>query len=163
MNSADYIRDCVKKVGDGEQLNLTREQTMVLQGLAAGYIDTGRALSLLKKDIFQYGKMRINKDLTVPEVIVPLELDESMHVALRGILGMSGELADVMETVYLWFQGGELDVDKIKTDLGDLTFYASLLLKVLNTDWETIQNDNRIKTDHILRQPSHSESLDHKD
>ena len=145
------VVNCVNKVGGGKSLTLNEVQTTLLQGFAAGAIDTGHELALLKKDIFRYGKMRITDDLCVPETILPLELNESMHVALRGILGMSGELADIMETVYLWFQGKELDEKKLIEDLGDLTFYASLLIYILNTDWDSVIEMNKEKTDEITR------------
>jgi len=149
MSSREYIKDCVTKVGQGKKLTLNEAQTTVLQGLVAGSVDTGRALALLKKDVFNYGTMRVSEDLSVPETVLPLCLDESMHVALRGILGMSGELADVMETVYLWFKGEKLDEEKLKIDLGDLTFYASLIINLIDSDWEDIQKLNKEKTDHL--------------
>ena len=145
----EYVEDCVTKVGAGKQLTLNETQSTLLQGFAAGAIDSGHVLALLKKDIFRYGQMHITEGVSVPETVLPLELDESMHVALRGILGMSGELADIMENVYLWFQGNELDSEKLKEDLGDLTFYASLLIYVLNTDWDEVIEKNKRKTDDL--------------
>jgi hypothetical protein len=153
LNSKEYIEDCAKKIGKGKRLKLNEQQTTVLQGLLAGSVGTGRALSVVKKDVFEYGEMRLDGDLSVDEQVLPLHLDESMHVALQAILGMIGEMADITENVYLWFQGkGELDVERLKIDMGDSSFYASVLLSIIESDWEEIQEINRKKTDTLYEQ-----------
>ena len=148
MTSKEYIDDCREKIGVAKTLKLSAEQTTVLQGLLAGAVSSGKALSHLKKDVFEYNSMRVSKDLHVEEHVAPLNIDEDMHVALRAILGMHGELADVSENLYLWMKGdAELDIGKLIEDLGDMTFYASLLLHLVDQTWEELQTINKAKTD----------------
>lgn len=150
MNSKEYIADCLKKVGEPKKLVLNIEQTAVLQGLLGGAVSSGRALSHLKKDVFEYHSMRVSGELCVDEQVNPLTVEGSRHIALRSILGMQGELADITENLYLWINGSkEIDIDNLKIDLGDLSFYASLLLHIISSDWEEVQILNRKKTDNL--------------
>ncbi len=151
MSSQEYIDDCSDKSGPGKCVLLTGAQSTALQGLIANSVSSGKILTKLKRDIFNYDKIRIGNFSSVPEQVEPLQLDATSHVALRAILGMHGELAELTENLYPYIQNKNLlDISKLKEDLGDLNFYISLILKIIDTDWETIQRLNQNKTDEII-------------
>ena len=149
MSSQDYIDDCSSKC-PGKSLLLTEEQSTVLQGLVANSVSSGKILAKLKRDVFSYDKIRIGDVSSVPEQVEPLQLNDVTHVALRAILGMHGELAELTENLYPYIQGKKfVDVDKLKEDLGDLNFYISLILRIIGSDFETIHKLNKDKTDQL--------------
>ena len=157
MNSKEYVENCSAKAGKGKNIILAETQTTTLQGLVAGSIETGKILAMLKKDIFEYSKIKIEGEINVDERVAPLLINETSYVALRSILGMNGEMADITETVYRFVKDqGVLEIDKLKEDLGDWLFYASVLLSIIGSDWQEIQELNQAKTDRrdsINKQP----------
>lgn len=68
---------------------------------------------------------------------------------MQGSIGMTGESAEVMDLVKkVVFQGHEMTEekhDKIIEEIGDVMWYANLLIQTLDTRWEEVLKKNNDK------------------
>ncbi len=60
-----------------------------------------------------------------------------------GLVGEAGEVADSIKKVY--YQGHELDKDKIAEEVGDFMWYAARIADELGWDFEEVAKENRRK------------------
>lgn len=81
---------------------------------------------------------------TLALATAPIAVTES-H--LEGIncacLGLGGECGEILDHFKKWrYQGHEIDFDKLREELGDILWYAALMAHSLNTDLETVAEEN---------------------
>src|SRR5215469_5115357 len=89
---------------------------------------------------------------------------EYMHCALRTLypdlttnerlglcgLGLSGEIGEVTDLLkkFLYHRNGKpLDVEKVKSELGDVLWYFAVLLDTLGLTFEEVMRENAMKLD----------------
>lgn len=69
----------------------------------------------------------------------PKVMLQKEDVFLNGVLGLSGESGEVADHAKKWlFHERDLDVDKVKKELGDVLFYVALAAEGLGTTLEEI-------------------------
>lgn len=69
-----------------------------------------------------------------------LNWEQRITNAALGLTGESGEVADLVKKSR--FQGHELNVDKIKKELGDILWYLNLMADCVGLDLEEIAEAN---------------------
>ena len=73
-------------------------------------------------------KRTLNQELTKEQTVSNM---------IMGILGETGEVADVIKKHY--YQGHDLDIEHIKEEIGDVMFYIVNLCNVLDLDLEAFR------------------------
>jgi len=66
---------------------------------------------------------------------MPTKTEDLLHAAV-GISGEAGELLDAVKKH--WAYGKELDMDNVREELGDIMFYVTAMLNVLEIDEEEV-------------------------
>jgi NTP pyrophosphatase (non-canonical NTP hydrolase) len=93
-----------------------------------------------KMNIKQYSK---NADKTIN-----FDMSEEERL-LQGVVGMTGESAETMDIIKkIHFQKHKLTKEKrnhLIEEIGDVMWYANLLIKTLNTTWEEVLEVNNTK------------------
>ena len=91
-------------------------------------------------NIKQYSK---NADKTIN-----FDMSEEERL-LQGVVGMTGESAETMDIIKkIHFQKHKLTEEKrnhLIEEIGDVMWYANLLIKTLNTTWEEVLEVNNTK------------------
>ena len=71
---------------------------------------------------------------------------------LNGALGLTGEAGEVADIIKKWkFQGHELNVEKIRDELGDVCWYIALMANAIDVSLEVVLLANINKL--MLRYP----------
>ena len=83
--------------------------------------------------INEYQELAMKTASTVDEMRVPPK------DLLNGIMGVMGEAGEVDDHIKKYmFQGHDLDVDKLKKELGDICWYVAMFARGLNMSLEDI-------------------------
>lgn len=74
-----------------------------------------------------------------------LTKEQTVSNMIMGILGETGEVADIIKKHY--YQGHDLDIEHIKEEIGDVMFYIVNLCNTLDLNLETLlyQNHEKLK------------------
>ena len=79
-------------------------------------------------------KRTLNQELTKEQTVSNM---------IMGILGETGEVADIIKKHY--YQGHDMDIEHIKEEIGDVMFYIVNLCNVLDLDLEALLYQNHTK------------------
>jgi NTP pyrophosphatase (non-canonical NTP hydrolase) len=98
---------------------------------------------------FEYLKWAMTKDRSD---IGYLEHKDTLTASkcrlINGALGLSGEAGEVVDIIKKHVQfNKQLDINKLKEELGDLMWYINLILFDINSNIEEIMEINKIKLD----------------
>ena len=66
--------------------------------------------------------------------------DIEVYMLCMGLAGETGEVIDYLKKV--GFQGHTLDIEKLKSELGDLMWYFAMLCNFFNIKFEDVLNAN---------------------
>lgn len=71
---------------------------------------------------------------------VPSEVDDLLGMAVMGLCGEAGEIIELVKKAR--YQGRELDVDRLKDELGDLQWYAHKVADALGVLMSEVLEEN---------------------
>jgi len=76
----------------------------------------------------------------------PETLADKSRVLLNGAMGACGEAGEIMDLLKKWmFHGHDIDVDKLRKEIGDLQFYVSQMADGIDTPLQEIAVGNVTK------------------
>lgn len=76
----------------------------------------------------------------------PQQLNNIDSKLTNSALGMAGEAGEFADLVKKWkHQGHKLNTERLKEELGDILWYASFAASALETDFETLFEENYTK------------------
>ena len=89
--------------------------------------------------------MEANKYQELAMVTLNSELSKK-EMLINGVMGMNGESGEVIDVVKKhMFQGHELDIDKIKKELGDVMWYVAEVCEALDLSMDEVMEANIAK------------------
>lgn len=90
-----------------------------------------------------YQQWAISKDRTYTELADRLKDDKGKLRLLHAVMGMSEEVGEIMGPVKKHiFYNKDLDINNIKTELGDLAWFMSILLDEIGSSFEEVMRLN---------------------
>ena len=89
----------------------------------------------MEGNVYQKLAMKtVNPELTKKDMLV------------NGVMGLNGESGEVIDVVKKhMFQGHELDIDKIKKELGDVMWYVAEVCEALDLSMDEVMEANIAK------------------
>lgn len=73
----------------------------------------------------------------------PRVLESKEEMLINGVLGLGGESGECLDLIKKWaFHDRDLEVDKLKKELGDVLFYVSLTASAVDLTLEEIAQTN---------------------
>ena len=89
----------------------------------------------MEGNVYQKLAMKtVNTELTKKDMLV------------NGVMGLNGESGEVIDVVKKhMFQGHELDIDKIKKELGDVMWYVAEVCEALDLSMDEVMEANIAK------------------
>lgn len=158
MDLQQYTQDSLRTESQIEKVTVNSK---LLINVLAMFISAGQMLDQIKKHAY-YGKEYKPDDINNAYMTVRDALEDMMGAPINGdlqedsfeidprvfhaIVGISTEATELCEAVYdNLLNKKELDIVNILEEMGDIMWYASILMDAANGDWDDVLETNIAK------------------